>query len=123
MNRALVAAYLAASGAYLNAEAIGLEQRTCPDAIHVGLSFFLVKKLVGYANRVGLDGGQNWPLLDAKYTMLAERAKLSDSALSGLATVAQRIVSENTVFRFDAGEAALAAAEKRPEIRPSERNC
>lgn len=119
LNRALVAAYMAASGAYLSAEAIGLEQRADPDAIHVGLSFFLVKKLVGYANRVGLDGGQNWPLLDAKYTILAERAKLSDSALSGLATVAQRIVSENTVFRFDAGEAALAAAEKAGD--PAER--
>ena len=119
LNRALVRAYLAASGAYLNTEAIGLEQRTDPDAIHVGLSFFLVKKLVGYANSVGLDGGQNWPLLDAKYTMLAERAKLSGMALNGLATVAQRIVSENTVFRFDAGEAALAAAEKTGD--PAER--
>ena len=119
LNRALVAAYLSASGVYLNAEAIGLEQRAEPDAIHVGLSFFLVKKLAGYANRVGLDGGQNWPLLDAKYTMLAERAKLSGPALSGLAAVAQRIVSENTVFRFDAGEAALAAAEKARD--PAER--
>ena len=119
LNRALVAAYLAASGAYLNAEAIGLDQRVDPDAIHVGLSFFLVKKLAGYANRVGMDGGQNWPLLDAKYTMLAERAKLSGPALNGLATVAQRIVSENTVFRFDAGEAALAAAEKAGD--PAER--
>jgi hypothetical protein len=119
LNRPLAAAYLAASGTYLNAEAIGLEQRADLDAIHVGLSFFLVKKLVGYANSVGLDGGQNWPLLDAKYTMLAERAKLSGPALNGLATVAQRIVSENTVFRFDAGEAALAAAEKAGD--PAER--
>jgi hypothetical protein len=119
LNRTVVAAYLAASGAYLNAEVIGLEQRADPDAIHVGLSFFLVKKLAGYANRAGLDGGQNWPLLDTKYTMLAERAKLSGPALSGLATVAQRIVSENTVFRFDAGEAALAAAEKAAD--PAER--
>jgi hypothetical protein len=119
LNRVLVAAYLAASGAYLNAEAIGLEQRADPDSIHVGLCFFLVKKLVGYANRVGLNGGQNWPLLDAKYTMLAERTKLSGQALNGLATVAQRIVSENTVFRFDAGEAALNAAEKTGD--PAER--
>jgi hypothetical protein len=119
LNRPLVAAYLAASGAYLTAEAIGLEQRADPDAIDVGLSFFLVKKLGGYANRVGLDGGQNWPLLDAKYTMLAQRTKLSVQALNGLVTVAQRIVSENTVFRFDAGEAALAAAEKAGD--PTER--
>ena len=86
------------------------------------LSFFLVKKLRGYADRLGLDRSQNWVVLDAKYTMLAERAKLSDPALSGLATVAQRIVTENTVFRFDGGEAAFAAAEK-AEIRPNVRNC
>lgn len=112
LNRTLVAAYLAAAGTYLNAEAFGLEQRANLDAIHVGLIFFLVKKLGGYATTTGLDGGQNWMALDAKYTLLAERAKLSGRDLSGLATVAQRIVTENTVFRFDAGEAAFAAAEK-----------
>lgn len=119
LNRALVTAYLAASGAYLNAEAIGLEQHGEPDAIHVALSFFLVRKLRGYADRLGLDGGQNWVVLDTKYSMLAERAKLSDPVLSGLATVAQRIVAENTVFRFDGGEAAFAAAEKAGD--PAER--
>ena len=119
LNRALVTAYLAASGAYLNGEAIGLEQRADPDAIHVALSFFLVKKLRGYADRLGLDGGQNWVVLDTKFAMLAERAKLSDSALSGLAMVAQRIVSENTAFRFDGGESAFAAAEKAGD--PAER--
>jgi len=112
LNRELVAAYLTASGVYLNNEASALEQRTDPDAVHVGLNFFLVKKLMGYANRLGLDGGQNWVVLDAKYTMLAERAKLNDRALSGLTTVAQRIVSESTMFRFDSGEAAFDAAEK-----------
>jgi hypothetical protein len=119
LNRTLVAAYLAASGAYLNAEAIGLEQRGDPDAIHVGLSFFLVKKLRGYADRLDLDGGQKWVVLDAKYTILAERAKLSDRALSGLVTVAQRIVAQNTVFRFDGGEAVFASAEKAND--PAER--
>lgn len=119
LNRVLVGAYLAAAGAYLNAEVIGLEQRGDPDAIHVALCFFLVKKLRGYADRLGLDRGQNWVVLDAKCTILAERAKLSDAALSGLATVAQRIVTENTVFRFDGGDAAFAAAEKAGD--PAER--
>ena len=112
LNRALVAAYLAAAGSYLNTEVIGLEQRRELDAIHVGLCFFLVKKLRGYADRLGLDRSQNWVVLDTKFAILAERARLSNSALSGLATVAQRIVTENTVFRFDAGEAAFADAEK-----------
>ena len=58
-------------------------------------------------------------MLDAKYTILAERAKLSNRNLSELALVAQRIVSENTVFRFDAGDAAFAAAEKTSD--PAER--
>jgi hypothetical protein len=111
-NRGLVGAYLSAAGAYLNAEAIGLEQRGDPDAIHVALCFFLVKKLRGYADRLGLDRGQEWVVLDAKYSILAERAKLSDPALSGLAAAAQRIVTENTVFRFDGGDAAFADAEK-----------
>jgi hypothetical protein len=119
LNRPLVTAYLTASGAYLNAEAIGLEQQSDPDAIHVALSFFLVKKLRGYSDLLGLDGGQNWVALDTKFAMLAERAKLSDPVLSGLATVAQRIVTENTVFRFDSGEAAFAAAEKAGD--PAER--
>jgi hypothetical protein len=112
LNRALVAAYLAASGAYLNAEAIGLEQRGDPDAIHIALCFFLIKKLRGYAERLGLDHAKEWVVLDAKYTLLAERAKLNNEVLTGLAMVAQRIVTENTVFRFDSGEAAFAAAEK-----------
>lgn len=112
LNRALVSAYLAASGAYLNAEAIGIQQRTDPDQIHVALTFFLVKKLRGYADSLALDDGQNWAVLDAKYMLLAEKAKLSDQVSSGLASVAQRIVAENTVFRFDSGEAAFAAAEK-----------
>jgi len=62
---------------------------------------------------------QVWAVLDAKYTLLAERAKLSDSNLSGLAATAQRIVTENTVFRFDGGESAFAAAEKAGD--PTER--
>ena len=111
LNRSLVAAYLAASGAYLNAEAMGLEQRGNLDPIHVGLCFFLVKKLHGYADKLDLDPGQNWASLDAKYTMLAEQSKLDDQAISGVATVAQRIVTENTVFRFDSGEAVFAKAE------------
>lgn len=112
LNRALVEAYLTAAGAYLNAEAVGLEQGGDPDAIHVALCYFLVKKLRGYADRLGLNRGQLWMVLDAKYTVLAERAKLSDSALNGLAAAARRIVTENSVFRFDGGDASFAAAEK-----------
>lgn len=112
LNRILVASYLAASGSYLNAEANGLEQRDNPDPMHVALILFLVKKLAGYADRLSLDGGQNWRLLDSKYTMLAERAKLGDQTVRDLASVAQRIVTENTVFQFDSGEAAFANAEK-----------
>lgn len=119
LNRELVAAYLAASGAYLNAEAIGLEQSRNPDPIHVALTWFLVKKLEGYADRLGLDGGQNWVALGAKYNVVAERMKMSDQVMSGLASVAHRIVAENTVFRFDSGEAAFAAAEKAKD--PAER--
>jgi hypothetical protein len=111
-NRALVSAYFRAAGTFLNAEVIALEHRGDPDAVHVGLCFFLVKKLRGYAERLGLDRGQHWAVLDAKYTILGERAKLTDPALSGLATVAQRIVTENTVFRFDSGDGAFSAAEK-----------
>jgi len=118
LNRELVAAYLAASGAYLNNEAIGLEQSRDPDPIHVALTWFLVKKLGGYAERLGLDG-QNWLALDAKYTIVAERTKISDQVLSGLASVAHRIVAENSVFWFDSGEAAFAAAEKTRD--PAER--
>ena len=120
LNRPLVSAYLAASGAYLTSEVIGLEQRVEPDQIHVANIWFLVKKLRGYADRLGLDGGQNWALLDAKYTLLAEKAKLTDHVSSGLATVAQRIVAENTMFRFDSGEAAFAAADKAKD--PTERD-
>jgi hypothetical protein len=112
LNRALVEAYLAAAGSYLNVEVLGLEQNANPDAIQVSLCFFLVKKLRGYADRLGLERGQHWAVLDAKYTMLAERAKLTHAVLSGLTTVAQRIVTENTVFRFDGGDGAFAAAEK-----------
>jgi hypothetical protein len=70
-----VTAYLIASGAYLNTEAIGLDQRVDPDPIHVANIWFLVKKLGGYADRLGLVARQNWLVLDAKYTMLAERCE------------------------------------------------
>ena len=119
LNRALVAAYLAAAGAYLNSVIIGLERQADPDAIHVAFCFFLVKKLAGYAEKLGLDGSNDWIVLNAKYSMFAERARLSERALSGLATTAQRIVAENTVFRFDSGETMLAAAEKAKD--PAER--
>ena len=119
LNHPLVAAYFDAVGSYLTAELIGLQQRSAPDGIHVALCFFLVKKLRGYADKMGLDRGQHWAVLDAKYSLVAERAKLSDQALSGLATVAQRIVIENSVFRFDGGESAFAAAEK--TVDPVER--
>ena len=119
LNGALVRAYFTAASSYLNAEVSGLEQRGDPDAVHVALCFFLVKKLRGYADRLRLDRGQHWAVLDAKYTILAERAKLTGAALSGLATVAHRIVTENTVFRFDSGDAAFAAAEKAGD--PAER--
>ena len=112
INRALVGAYLGAASAYLNGEAIGLEQRGDPDAIHVALCFFLVKKLRGYADRLRLGRAQDWILLDARYTLLTERAQLSGPALNGLSAAAQRIVTANTVFQFDGGDAAFAAAEK-----------
>jgi hypothetical protein len=112
LNRTLVGQYLQAASAYLNSELTGLEQQGEPDAVHVGHCLFLVKKLRGYADKLGLDRAQHWAVLDAKYTMLAERAKLSGPALNGLSMVAHRIVTENTVFRFDSGEAAFAAAEK-----------
>ncbi len=119
MNRPLAQAYLAAAGGYLSAEAIGLEQRGDPAAIHVGLCYFLVKKLRGYAEKLGLGQPQAWAVLDAKYAVLAERAKLGDSALSGLAATAQQIVTKNTVFQFDSGSSAFAAAEKSGD--PAER--
>lgn len=119
LNRPLVAAYLGAAGTYLNTVAIGLEQQAEPDATHVAFSLFLVKKLAGYAEKLGLDSGHDWVVLDAKYTMLAERMKLSNHVRGELASVAQRIVAENTVFRFDSGEAAFAAAEKARD--PAER--
>lgn len=119
VNRPLAQAYLTVAGTYLNAEAVGLEQRGDSAAIHVGLCYFLVKKLRGYADRLGLGQPQAWMVLDAKYIVLAERAKLSDSALSGLAASAQRIVTKSTVFWFDAGDSAFAAAER--AVDPSER--
>lgn len=54
VNRSLAQAYLAAAGTYLSAEAVALEQRGNPEAIHVALCYFLVKKLRGYADRLGL---------------------------------------------------------------------
>jgi len=111
LNQALLRSYLAASVVYLNAESLALEQRE-PDAIQAAFCFFLVKKLRGYVDRLGLDRGQEWAVLDARLTLVAERAKLGAPILGDLATVAQRIVAENTVFRFDSGESAFAAAEK-----------
>jgi hypothetical protein len=119
LNRELVTAYLAAAGGYLNTEENGLEQRAAPDVYHVAFLWFLVKKLGGYSARLGFYGGQNWASLETKYTLIAERAKVNDQILSGLATVAQRIVAENTMFRFDSGETAFAAAEKSKD--PAER--
>ena len=112
LNQALVRSYLAASVIYLNVEALALEQRAAPDAIQTALCYFLVKKLRGYVDRLGLDRAQDWAVLDARFTIIAERAKVSATALNDLATVAQRIVAENSVFRFDSGESAFAAAEK-----------
>lgn len=119
LNRPLVAAYLDGVSSYMHAELIGLEQANSPDAIHVGLCFFLIKKLRGYADKLGLDRGQRWAVLDTRLTLLAQRAKLGDPALSGLTSIAQRIVTENTVFRFDGGESAFSAAEK--AVNPGER--
>lgn len=112
LNPALAGAYLAAAGAFLNAQSAALEQRGELEAGHVATGYFLVKKLRGYADKLGLGGGQPWAALEAKFLLLAERAKLGDSSLGGLAASAQRIVTDNSVFRFDGGAAALAAAEK-----------
>ena len=112
LNRSLASAYVAAASSYLNAEIIVLEQSREPDAIRAGLSFFLVKKLRGYAERLNLASGPEWLVLDTKYTLLAERAGLSAATLSGIETVARRIVTENTVFHFDGGDSAFAAADK-----------
>ncbi|HEX5833213.1 MAG TPA: hypothetical protein VFY34_05150, partial [Pyrinomonadaceae bacterium] len=114
-----VEAYLAAAASYLNVEVMALERSPEPDPIQISLCFFLTQKLGGYAVRLGLDRGQHWAVLAAKYTILAERAKVTTSVVSGLTTVAQRIVAESTVFRFDAGEGAFAAAEK--ELDPTVR--
>lgn len=71
VNRPLAQAYLAAAGTFLNAETVALEQRGDPDAIHVALCYFLVKKLRGYADRLGLGSVQAWAVFDAKFTLLA----------------------------------------------------
>ena len=119
LNSPLVGAYLAAARSYLNANAVGLEQLSQPNAIQVAYCFFVVKELRGYADKLGLDRGQNWAVLDTRFTHLAERAKLNARALNGLAELAQRMVIENTVYRFDSGDAAFAAAEK--AVDPNER--
>ena len=115
----LVTAYLTAASSYLNTEAISLEQHSEPNAIQVAYCFFVVRKLRGYADKLGLNRGQNWAVLDARFTILAERAKLNARALSGLAEMAQRIVTESTVFRFDSGDSAFDAAKK--AVDPNER--
>lgn len=120
LNEALVRGYLAASLGYLNAEALALEQRAEPDAIQVALCFFLVKKLRGYVNRLGFDRSEDWAVLDAKFTIIAERAKVGAPILTDLAAAAHRIVTENSVFRFDSGESAFAAAEKAGESERTE---
>jgi hypothetical protein len=113
MNRPLAQGFLDAAGSYLNAEAVGLEQRGDPEAIHIALCYFLVKKLRGYADRLGLSRGQAWMVLDAKYTVLAERAKLSDSALSGLASGEQRR-EERGVLRVHARGHSVVHEDRRP---------
>lgn len=112
LNQALVRDYLTASAVYLNGEALALEQRAAPDPIQAALCFFLVKKLRGYVDKLGIDRGQEWAVLEARLTIVAERSKIGSTILGDLATVAQRIVAENTVFRFDSGESAFSAAEK-----------
>jgi hypothetical protein len=120
VNPALAGAYLAAAAAFLNARAVALEQSGDLNGGHVGACYFLVKKLRGYANKLGLGGGPAWEVLDAKFLLLAERAKLSESALGILAASAQRIVADNSVFWFDGGASAFEQAEKTED--PAERD-
>jgi hypothetical protein len=53
LNRMLVAAYFTAASLYWNRELSGIEQRGDPDPTHLAFCFFLVKKLRGYADRLG----------------------------------------------------------------------
>lgn len=120
VNPSLAGAYLTAAASYLSARAAALEQGGDLNAGHVAACYFLVKKLKGYANKLGLGGGPAWEVLDAKFTLLAERAQLSEQALGGLAASAQRIVADNSVFRFDGGASAFERAEKTKD--PAERD-
>ncbi|MDT7603600.1 MAG: hypothetical protein QOF61_1597 [Acidobacteriota bacterium] len=113
VNQSLARAYLGAAGIFLNAQAVALEQSgESLDAGQVGYCYFLVKKLRAYADRLSLNGDHAWDALDAKFEILARRAKLSDDALGGLVMFAQRIATENNAIEFSDGSTDFANAEK-----------
>jgi hypothetical protein len=113
VNQSLARAYLAAAGLFLNAQAVALEQGgESADAARVGYCYFLAKKLRTYADRLGLNDDHSWDALDAKFEILARRAKLADDTLVGLARFAQRIATENNAIEFGDGSTDFANAEK-----------
>ena len=112
VDQALARAYLAAAGLFLSAQAVALEQPGEPDAGQVGYCYFLVKKLRAYADKLSLNGDHSWDALDAKFEILARRAKLGDDALGGLARFARRIATENNAIEFSDGSSDFANAEK-----------
>jgi hypothetical protein len=112
VSPALARAYLAAAGAFLSAQAVALEQGDAPDAAQAGYCYFLVKKLKAYADKLSLNADHSWDALDAKFEILARRARLSGDTLGGLSMFARRIATESHAIEFSDGSHEFAEAEK-----------
>ena len=112
LNPALAREFLSAAGLYLSARAAALEQPAQLEWPYVGFCYFLVKKLRGYADKLDLNRDHAWQALEAKYELLAERARLDASTLASLSGLARRVVDDNNVFQFDGGASSFEWAEK-----------
>jgi len=109
-NLELARAYLNAAYIYLVAKSIPLEQEGHPNAEYVIQCYFLAKKLNGYANKLNLNQNRQWEQLSNKHELIAQRAGLTISDLSGLSNLAEKLVNEGSIFQFDDGASAFEKA-------------
>jgi hypothetical protein len=73
--------------------------------------YFLARKLNAYAVRLGINQGGRWEQLSRLYEILGRRAGLTDNELGGLASLADRLAAEGSVFQFDEGASAFEMAQ------------
>ncbi len=109
-NPELAAGYLNVVEGFLRQRLFALQSQSSLDQEYVIQCYFLARKLNAYSAALKMVRDDRWQQLSTQYEILSQRAGVPIAELVSMGRLAERLVAEGTVFRFDDGASAFEKA-------------